>query len=861
MAFSQVIAQNFENQKYALESASFLGIAKIPLSKIRTKNECDLDAKNIARLQSIFRVEGCLRLETSHHVGVIVDEIGLRDDHRSSLKRESPVLLTDIPDVECIYGHHRLVAARILAPQNRWWTARVYRKGHPKLIYDELRDTFDNSQGFLDGEIFRKILLFQDNATSAKKWWARLSKTKANDLKQLLKLHTTTEAFKQLLPYRGLWYCIRLGSFHRLLSIKCTEELLHYLRRIHGFWAQVLDGCDGENLDPVTVDKINSLDPRSMSDLEVLEKLFRAREAFALFPESERQTIRNRMIRYKDAIPTLRTFFDDLKLLEACMISIKKLLPPNERLTVRQSIQGHLLQPCSDDVDIEWQESRFTPWSTLTDIKATCSSELYFQCAYLQIWLYTLRHFPYISGVSPRKEKGQCKAPIKESNPVVMYKLAELFKKFGVITEEVEKRLQHKPIQEYMRRLLMDCTLENLDHESKVFKELVRKISQHVEARVKDIPKVRVDYEEQEELPIRRTGRPFEDSFEKYRIKLYLPELNRAFVGSVTALEARKTFIRRFWDVDFLFPVSIDTEGQGGDGDRRDSVMDEAGSEPQYEGSTRQSYRSNRPESEPRGSASQHPDGVQEPTDRIQESDTPEPVQQGTVTPLRDPQEPIINEPVIQEQEPVAQEPSNQGNGESSRQKKNPKRKNGTILEPTSQSHAQPPTANTQPKFNKRKGKEVIRPQSQLGGEDSSTSTSDTDSLGRHKRRKSNGGSVISHGTRPTQKNPGGLIQLIQHENNGKKSIVHHKFVVQELANMQKDSLARQGRGAASSKAGAKGTQEERLCMYTEEGYCLAKPGDGADEFWAALLCRHRVIFVGTRPPTNDEKSSLLKKK
>ncbi|KAF3164436.1 hypothetical protein TWF225_001650 [Orbilia oligospora] len=206
MAFSQVIAQNFENQKYALESASFLGIAKIPLSKIRTKNECDLDAKNIARLQSIFRVEGCLRLETSHHVGVIVDEVSLRDDHRSSLKRESPVLLTDIPDVECIYGHHRLVAARILAPQNRWWTARVYRKGHPKLIYDELRDTFDNSQGFLDGEIFRKILLFQDNVTSAKKWWARLSKTKANDLKQLLKLHTTTEAFKQLLPYRGLWY-------------------------------------------------------------------------------------------------------------------------------------------------------------------------------------------------------------------------------------------------------------------------------------------------------------------------------------------------------------------------------------------------------------------------------------------------------------------------------------------------------------------------------------------------------------------------------------------------------------------------------------------------------------------------------
>ncbi|KAK6336917.1 hypothetical protein TWF718_009705 [Orbilia javanica] len=662
MAFSQVIAQNLENRKFTLESASFLGIAKIPLSKIRTKKVCDLDAKNISRLECIFRTEGCLRLDSSHHVGVIVDEISLRDDHKAALKQQSPVLLEDIPEVECIYGHHRLVAARKLALHNRWWVARVYRKGEQKFIYDELRDTFDNSQGFSDGEIFRRILFFQDDVASAKKWWARLTKTKACDLKQLLKLHTTTEAFKQLLPYRGLWHCIKLGSFHRLLSIKCTEEILHYLKTIYGFWAAVLEGYDGENLDPVTVDKVNSLDPRSISDRDTLEKLFRTEEIFTSFSPSERENIWQRLSRYCDAIPSLGTFFDDLKLLEACMVCIKMLLPQNEKLTVRQSMHGHLLQLDSADIAVELEESKFAPWSKLTNQTARCDAEMYFQCAYVQIWLYTLRNFPYISSVSPRKEKGQCKAPIKERNPVMVYKLAKLFKTFNIVTEQVEERLSKNPIEEYTKRLILDCSVDCLDCESSAFKTLATRAASYLESKIKYLPKIDNHYEEQEESVVRRTGRPFVDSFEKYRTKLYLPEVNNAFAGAVTALEAKKTFIRRFWDLEFLFPLPTVGQNDDRDSDYAIPIVDETRNGPWYQEDIRQNQYGPSPvHNVPEGSTSHARGGqTRDQGPPTQEPIAQEPGIQEAVAQEPEPQEPVSQEPVVEEQvaeEPVSQEP------------------------------------------------------------------------------------------------------------------------------------------------------------------------------------------------------------
>ncbi|EKG13853.1 hypothetical protein MPH_08985 [Macrophomina phaseolina MS6] len=82
-----------------------------------------------------------------------------------------------------------------------------------------------NEQPYADGIILRKILLYRREGNEAleNKWWARLSTTKQKDLKQLLKKPLFMNALNELLDMPGLWYPIKLGTLHRLLTLRCDE--------------------------------------------------------------------------------------------------------------------------------------------------------------------------------------------------------------------------------------------------------------------------------------------------------------------------------------------------------------------------------------------------------------------------------------------------------------------------------------------------------------------------------------------------------------------------------------------------------------------------------------------------------------
>jgi len=59
---------------------------------------------------------------------------------------------------------------------------------------------------------------------------ARLSESKRRDVVQLQKMAlksmvmgALSEAFDKLLSYIGLWSALQLGTFHRLLTLRCPE--------------------------------------------------------------------------------------------------------------------------------------------------------------------------------------------------------------------------------------------------------------------------------------------------------------------------------------------------------------------------------------------------------------------------------------------------------------------------------------------------------------------------------------------------------------------------------------------------------------------------------------------------------------
>lgn len=92
----------------------------------------------------------------------------------------------------------------------------------------DLREEYSNSRNFCDGDIYQQIRACQkrQDVHGEGRWLARLSEGKRKDIKHL---HTRkdmklfADALDNLLPYLGFWPSLQIGTFHRVLSLKCPE--------------------------------------------------------------------------------------------------------------------------------------------------------------------------------------------------------------------------------------------------------------------------------------------------------------------------------------------------------------------------------------------------------------------------------------------------------------------------------------------------------------------------------------------------------------------------------------------------------------------------------------------------------------
>lgn len=116
----------------------YKGSAKVPISLLQTHAESSftIDSKNVTRLIRVFELEGCYRLEPSHHVPATIS----RQHFERSLKQKkidhdqlfdpSDLPLIDPEGVIVLHGRHRLEAAHAyLEPEERWWVVDFYDDG------------------------------------------------------------------------------------------------------------------------------------------------------------------------------------------------------------------------------------------------------------------------------------------------------------------------------------------------------------------------------------------------------------------------------------------------------------------------------------------------------------------------------------------------------------------------------------------------------------------------------------------------------------------------------------------------------------------------------------------------------------
>lgn len=231
-------------------SKAYGGSITYPIHRLRHESASDnprqLDLKNVGRLVKVFELEGCHRLKVENHIPALISRTsfsGLTQsipggERRLKALDEEPVI-ADYPDnLTYLYGRHRLEAAKSVLPASqKWWVVDLYVDEQlSEGEIQELRDEHLNARNFFDGDIFRHLRQCHliGDLHRKKKWLSRLSEAKRRDVQTLEKRKDTesrlfAQSLDALIPFIGLWPALRIGTFHRLLSLRCLEVRLFRL--------------------------------------------------------------------------------------------------------------------------------------------------------------------------------------------------------------------------------------------------------------------------------------------------------------------------------------------------------------------------------------------------------------------------------------------------------------------------------------------------------------------------------------------------------------------------------------------------------------------------------------------------------
>lgn len=281
-----------------------------------------------------------------------------------------------------------------------------------------IREAYSNTSNFCDGDIYRHARQCNLAGDVAREhlWLARLSESKRRDVLQLQRLAEKDERMKKfrdvldsLLPFVGLWSALKIGTFHRLLTLRCPEEMTHYLVRVRESWRGILGGQVSifPYLDSHTVTVVQGKNTfLSSEDSHLIEQLLLQREIFSsdVF-DNERPTILLRLQSIKHIIPSLHTFLEDTKYLEPCAKIMKSILPPGFKGSVSDGFT-HQHNGCFDWCEQLCEDHRACRRSS-SGLQARWHS-------YRQLWLFTWRHFPVMIGQAPRKDDRKAQGGGKE---------------------------------------------------------------------------------------------------------------------------------------------------------------------------------------------------------------------------------------------------------------------------------------------------------------------------------------------------------------------------------------------------------------------------------------------------------------
>ena len=208
------------------------------------------------------------------------------------------------------------------------------------------------------------------------------------------------------------------GTHHQNFSHKLSQEMTTYVRGIHTTFVKITGG-DARVLAHLDADTVSTVEGRCPK-LFTEDRLLLDRTKHRLFchlSETERKDAFDRICDIGQVIPSLHTFIEDTKLLEACAKVIKKLLPAACQTSVHQDLNQ--LHRGQTSWVLQERENTFSRQNET-------SSAIARRQAYRQLWLYALRHFPEMTGQPLRKDASRPKPPSPSIELIWWYILTKL---------------------------------------------------------------------------------------------------------------------------------------------------------------------------------------------------------------------------------------------------------------------------------------------------------------------------------------------------------------------------------------------------------------------------------------------------
>ncbi|KAK6428816.1 hypothetical protein LTR95_015037 [Oleoguttula sp. CCFEE 5521] len=511
-----------------------IGLVRVSLQALvfEDSRHGSLSETNVTRLQRIFEVEGCQRTQPRNFIDVVLDREDI--NHATCMPASSSTQLDwataprlPIERVRCLTGLHRIRAAeRYLAPNDQWWIARIYTSDTDDQTRRQLAEEYSNERAHGDGEILHKIRSChkRGDRDNENKWLARLTESKRKDLRQLLRDHRFAAALDDLLPWFGLWQPIQLGTLHRLLTMKCDEELLNYLAHVRSVWSGITRGIVESAVDSPTVESLHSLAPRwSSADAQRIELLV---DDTHFFPGISRDIVRNSVLPnikgVATAIPSLFTFFEDIKYLEPCARIMRRLLPSsttNARngLSIQLGLKRHHFPTTDAVISVDYAHGDMR-----NQHAAECDK---FTLQYQQLWLFAIRNFTRMTNTTARKERKKVRPMAVEPSPIVWREFGHLAWLCGFRTEESEQLRQHDREGEVVRQLFQQHGYRTEAHPAAMQQvaDLIRSLGQRRGLLVEP------NFACERDLALaQRCGRPYEDDHRLDSPCMFLPQIYAA---------------------------------------------------------------------------------------------------------------------------------------------------------------------------------------------------------------------------------------------------------------------------------------------------------------------------------------------